>query len=233
MTWALIHGFGTSRHVWRRVLEGLDAEPLTPDLPGFGDNAALGKAGQTVEDMAGWLADLLRTDNRGPYQVAAHSMGGKVALLLAARTPELVSELLLIAPSPPTPEPMTPDARASLRAAHGDRQGLSGLYRQIIRLPIPEPDFEQLVSDGVRASQAAWRAWTDVGSRQDTSGELGELKLPITVLFSEADPAITPDTIRADVLPYLPGARPMTVQGSGHFLPLEVPEAVKAQLTRL
>ena len=232
MTWVLIHGFGTSRHVWRRVLEGLDAEPLTPDLPGFGDNAALGKAGQTVEDMAGWLADLLRTDNRGPYQVAAHSMGAKVALLLAARTPELVSELLLIAPSPPTPEPMTPDARASLRTAHGDREALSSQYRQIIHLPIPDADFEQLISDGLRASADAWAAWTDVGSREDISGELGGLRMPITVLFSEADPAITPDTIRADVLPYLPGARPVPVLGSGHFLPLEVPEVVKAQLTR-
>ncbi|CAM3372690.1 AB hydrolase-1 domain-containing protein [Deinococcus saxicola] len=220
----LVHGFGTSRHIWRRVLEAVEA--LAVDLPGFGDAADQGRAGQTVEDMAQALADMLREVGEGPYRVAAHSMGGKVVLLLAARHPELVSELFLIAPSPPTPEPMEPEGRSKLRAAHGDRDALNAQHHDITRQPIPEQDFVQLVEDGLRASRDAWIAWPDVGSREDISGELDSLRLPITVLFSEDDPAISPDTIRSEVLARFPQATAVPIRGSGHLVPLEKPEAV-------
>ncbi len=225
---ALVHGFGTSRHVWRQVVEGVKA--LAVDLPGFGDAAGAGRAGQTVGDMALALANMLRGAGEGPYRVAAHSMGGKVSLLLAARHPELVSELFLLAPSPPTPEPMEGKGRATLRAAHGNQDALSAQYRAITRLPMPGQDFEQLIQDGLRASHAAWTAWTDVGSREDISGELGRLERPVTVLYSEDDPAISPDTIRSEVLARLPGASARPIQGSGHLIPLEQPEAVLSVL---
>ena len=103
-------------------------------------------------------------------------------------------------------------------------------YRHITLQPLPEQDLRQLVSDGLRASRAAWEAWTDVGSREDIGGELGALAVPITVLFSENDPAIGPQTIRDGVLAKLAGARGEPVEGSGHLLPLEVPERVRAAL---
>ncbi|QFP75973.1 alpha/beta fold hydrolase [Deinococcus sp. AJ005] len=220
----LVHGFGTSRHIWRRVLE--DVEALAIDLIGFGDAVAQGRAGQTVEDMAQALADRLREAGDGPYRVAAHSMGGKVALLVAARNPGLVSELFLIAPSPPTPEPMDPEGRAKLRAAHGDRDALNAQYHDITVQPIPQQDFAQLVQDGLCASRDAWTAWPDVGSREDISSQLDGLNLPITVLFSEDDPAISPDTIRSEVLGRFFQAKPVVIHGSGHLIPLEDPQAV-------
>ena len=229
---ALVHGFGTSGRLWRRVL-GQRASPagvLTPDLLGFGDAADLGRAGQTTGDMAEHLAEVLRASGDGPYKLAAHSMGGKVALLLAARHPALVTELLLIAPSPPGPEPMADEDRAQLRAAWGDAAALERQYRLITHQPLPEQDLHQLVSDGLRASRAAWEAWTDVGSREDISGELGALAVPIAVLFSEDDPAIGPQTIRTGVLAKLAAARGEPIKGSGHLLPLEVPERVRAAL---
>lgn len=200
------------------------------DLPGFGDAAEMGRAGQTVGDGARALANMLRESGDAPYRIAAHSMGGKVALLLAARDPGLVSELFLLAPSPPTPEPMTPEGRATLRAAYGTPAALGAQYQDITRQPIPEQDFEQLIQDGLRASCEAWTAWTDVGSREDISGELHGLRLPITVLYSEDDPAISRTTIRSEVLARLPEARALPLQGSGHLIPLEQPEAVVALL---
>ncbi|WP_420594170.1 alpha/beta fold hydrolase [Deinococcus sp.] len=233
--WAFVHGFGTSHRIWRRVLEGGEfADALTPDLPGFGDAATLGRIGQTTGDMAAGLAEALRLAGPGPYRLAAHSMGGKVALLLAASHPELVAELLLVAPSPPSPEPMTPESRVSLRAAHGDREALREQYHQALKRDIPDEDFEQLILDGLRASEAAWTAWPDVGSREDIRGQLGGLRpnLPIMVLYSQDDSAMAPQTIVQDVLAALPQARSVRIKGSGHFIPLEDPQAVKAQLTR-
>ncbi|WP_288434332.1 alpha/beta hydrolase [uncultured Deinococcus sp.] len=228
--WALVHGFGTSRGVWRRVLEGLPAGALTPELPGFGDNAAAGRPGQTTADMAESLARTLRAAGEGPYRLAGHSMGGKVVLLLAARHPDLVAELLLVAPSPPSPEPMSDEDRAGLRAAHGDRAALEEQYRTIACSPLLPEDFEALVRDGLRADAGAWAAWTDVGSLEDVRGDLGGLRAPVTVLYSEDDTSITPDTIRGQVLGALPQARAVATRGSGHFIPLERPQDVLALL---
>lgn len=227
----LLHGFGTSGHLWRAVRDALPGAHA-PDLMGFGTQAIAGRADQGTADMGAALLPLLRSLHaaRGPVTLAGHSMGGKVALWVAATHPDLVRRLVLIAPSPPTPEPMSDRGRAALRAAHGDRAALTRQYRTITRQPLPDVDFGQLVRDGLRASPAAWTAWTDHGSREDITAQLGGLRVPVTVLYSADDPAIAADTIRAGVLPLLPGAQAREVRGSGHLLPLEQPAEVVAAL---
>ncbi|GGS40679.1 alpha/beta fold hydrolase [Deinococcus knuensis] len=237
----LLHGFGTSGHLWRAVCESLSGAHA-PDLMGFGTQASAGRADQGTADMGAALLPLLRSLHaaRGPVTLAGHSMGGKVALWMAATHPDLVRRLVLIAPSPPTPEPMSDEDRAALRAAHGDRAALRAAhgdraaltrqYRTITRQPLSETDFRQLVRDGLRASPAAWTAWTDHGSREDITARLVGLRAPVTVLYSAEDPAIAADTLRAGVLPLLPGAQAREVRGSGHLLPLEQPAEVAAAL---
>ncbi|GGK99627.1 alpha/beta fold hydrolase [Deinococcus radiotolerans] len=223
----LVHGFGTSSHMWRPVVAGLRGA-LTPDLPGFGRAAAQGQPGQGTADMAAALAGYLR--DRPPVTLVGHSMGGKVALLVAARWPDRVARLILVAPSPPTPEPMPDEGRAALRAAHGDAAALRRQYAQITRQPLEDQDLAQLIRDGQRASPDAWVAWPDVGSREDIHALTTDLRPPVTVLFSEDDPAIRPDVIRREVLARLPHAQARPVSGSGHLLPLERPDLVLAAL---
>lgn len=223
----LVHGFGTSGQLWRPVAAALGGA-LTPDLPGFGAAAPQGRPGQTTGDMAAALAGQLGP--RRDVTLVGHSMGGKVALLAAARWPDLIGRLVLVAPSPPTPEPMSDEGRAALRAAHGDAHALRRQYTQITRQPLAPRDMDQLILDGQRANRDAWHAWPDVGSREDISAEVAALPMPVTVLFSEDDPAIPPDFIRREVLGRIPGAWARPVQGSGHLLPLEVPDQVIAAL---
>jgi pimeloyl-ACP methyl ester carboxylesterase len=223
----LVHGFGTSGQIWRSVAPALPGA-RTPDLPGFGAAAPQGRPGQTTGAMAAALAEQL-----GPLRdvtLVGHSMGGKVALLVAARWPHLVGRLILVAPSPPTPEPMSDEGRAALCAAHGDAHALRRQYRQITRQPLTPQAMDQLILDGQRASRDAWHAWPDVGSREDISAETADLRVPVIVQFSEDDPAIPPDVIQREVLARLPGAQARPIQGSGHLLPLELPDQVIAVL---
>ncbi|MCY7289359.1 MAG: alpha/beta fold hydrolase, partial [Cryobacterium sp.] len=87
------------------------------DLPGHGDavDAADGSV-RALADAA--LATIEAEADGGPWMLAAHSMGGKVAALVASRVLSGhaavfgLAGVVLLAPSPPTPEPMTDDKRA-------------------------------------------------------------------------------------------------------------------------
>ncbi|MGY2893927.1 alpha/beta fold hydrolase [Deinococcus sp. UYEF24] len=220
-TVVLIHGFGTSARLWDQVLPLLEGEVLTLDLPGFGDSQ---DARYSVDGMVGAVQE--RLTGLENFVLVGHSMGGKVAAVLAARRPAGLTGLLLIAPSPLSPEPMTAQDRQALKAAYGQPHLLTEHYRQITRQPLSEGVLAQLVSDGVRGSQAAWDAWPDSGSREDRSPEVGRIEVPISLLTSEDDPVISPQVVAQHLLPIYSGAALTRLSGSGHLLPLELPTEV-------
>ena len=113
----LLHLFAGSALSWEPLAERL--APLhrlvVPSLRGFGRSPAPAP-GVTLADYADDVAEI--ASDLGRYVLVGHSMGGKVAALLAARRPPGLAGLVLVAPSPPTPEPI-PD-RAAMLAAFGD-----------------------------------------------------------------------------------------------------------------
>jgi pimeloyl-ACP methyl ester carboxylesterase len=97
----LVHGAGTSAAIWRRTMPLLadDRRGVAPDLPGYGGSAAAGP-GFALDEVTDRLAAGL--DDAGvpaPYDLVGHSMGGAIAILLAARHPERVRRLVLVAPA--------------------------------------------------------------------------------------------------------------------------------------
>ncbi|MGF1428897.1 alpha/beta fold hydrolase [Kitasatospora sp. LaBMicrA B282] len=69
---------------------------LLVDLLGFGLSDRPADFGYSLEEHADTVAVLLREAGVAGADVIAHSMGGSVAILLAARHPELVARLVLI-----------------------------------------------------------------------------------------------------------------------------------------
>jgi len=83
VTLVLLHGLGANREVWRGVLE-LAPDAVAPDLPGHG--AAPRLTSYTFEAYAeALLADL----PDGPLDLIGHSMGGMIALAIAAQRPDI------------------------------------------------------------------------------------------------------------------------------------------------
>nr|WTB32824.1 alpha/beta hydrolase [Streptomyces sp. NBC_00830] len=87
-----------------------DSRSLLMDMLGFGISDRPADFGYTLEEHADAIAAGL--DAAGAYgtDVVAHSMGGAVAIVLAARHPQLVARLVLVdanldpvAPAPPRP----------------------------------------------------------------------------------------------------------------------------------
>jgi len=114
VTIVLLHHFGGSARTWDPMIDHLRAELdcVAPDLRGFG--AAHAFAGPyTVDQYADDVARLVDRLALERFVLVGHSMGGKIALALAARRPAGLASLVLLAPSPPAPEPMSEEDRSA------------------------------------------------------------------------------------------------------------------------
>ncbi len=85
-----LHGWGRTGADFVPILAGLDA--VAVHLPGFGPTAVPDHPWST-EEYAELIADAVR--EFAPVVLVGHSFGGRVAVRLAARHPELVSGLVL------------------------------------------------------------------------------------------------------------------------------------------
>jgi pimeloyl-ACP methyl ester carboxylesterase len=66
---------------------------IAPDVPGYGGSPAAGP-GFALEEVAEHLVEGLRSAGvQAPYDLVGHSMGGAIAILIAARHPDRVHRL--------------------------------------------------------------------------------------------------------------------------------------------
>jgi pimeloyl-ACP methyl ester carboxylesterase len=98
----LIHGFLVDHTEWDEVIDLLkrDFRCIAPDLPGAGrsDRPSREQFGYTREAFADLLAELITTLGYESAHVGGHSMGGAVALALAADYPQQVRKLVVVDP---------------------------------------------------------------------------------------------------------------------------------------
>jgi pimeloyl-ACP methyl ester carboxylesterase len=92
----LVHGLGGAAANWTLVAPALAERHrvLVPDLPGHGGSGPPPPQAD-LRAFADRLAELLERADAAPAAVVGHSMGGVVAMRLAARHPSLVSSLAL------------------------------------------------------------------------------------------------------------------------------------------
>ena len=199
----LLHHFGGSSRSWAPVIDRLGPAHrcIVPDLRGFGRSPPPPPDGWTVDAAAGDVLALIEARGVRDYVLVGHSMGGKIALDLAARRPPGLGGLALVAPSPPTPEPMGAAVRERLLRCHGDRGAAEETVRQIsVRALTPEV-FECCVEDQLASSPGAWSWWLERGSREDLSSRIGRLLLPTLVIAGEGDPVLPASVAEGEVMP--------------------------------
>lgn len=124
VTAVFVHGLGGSSTNWTELAGALSSRwhGVAPDLPGFGRSAAPGGADYSPASHAtavGALLEHLTARGRGPVHLLGNSLGGAVALLVAAERPDLVRTLTLVSPAVPDLRPAPSrlgDARMILAA---------------------------------------------------------------------------------------------------------------------
>jgi pimeloyl-ACP methyl ester carboxylesterase len=242
----LLHGIGASRAIWHRVMPYLPREHLvlTPDLPGFGDSAAVG-SGFDLRLTAIALADGLARRTAEPFDLLGNSLGGAVGLALAVERPELVRRLVLAAPAGFSPRPWPLPAAAglaigpamALRRTFGAPVSaipaarsvlLRGAIAQPGRLP---PEEARMMLEASRRSRRIGAALETV-LRTDLTGQLRELEAPLGLIWGRLDrviPISTLESIRA----LKPAAVVETIADAAHVPQAERPREFVAALRRV
>ncbi|WP_133274346.1 alpha/beta fold hydrolase [Hymenobacter radiodurans] len=227
-----LHYWAGSRREWAAVAAELapDYACLTPDLGGFG-SAPAPVGGYSVQAYAEAIAAYIREQGVRTYILVGHSMGGKIALALAAQQPVGLRGLALISPSPPSPEPMTDEERTTSLHAYGNPQAAARTLAHITARPLPEDTNAQVIEDNLRTTRAAWDAWLLHGSRENILAQMPLITVPAVVLAGDADAVMSPSLHGLETLPHLPPNTPLEIiGGAGHLLPLEAPQEVATLL---
>ena len=224
----LMHFLGGSGREWDEVVALLGPEYRTVrlDLPGFGGSA--GETGYTVEAMADAVVDAVK--GLGSYVLVGHSMSGKVSLVLARRAATLQAKelrgLVLVAPSPPEPEPMADEKRSMMLGLLSERHEddmarAKGYITKNEERDIPAEIEQRASAEVLRMNRAAWVAWLQHGSKEDWSDRVGVLGLPAVLVAGEKDASLGPKQQRETTMKHLGNGRLVTVKGSSHLVPME------------
>ena len=226
-----LHYFGGSCREWDGLIALLGDRHrcIAPDLRGHGNSPDAPT--HTVDDMAEDVAALLDTLHLGVYRLVGHSMGGKIALALASRPPVGLHSLVLLAPSPPGGQPMTDSDRDATLEAWNNRAGVEAMLTGATGSPLPPALAERFIADNLLTTHLAWDDWQTVGSQENISDRMAGITVPVTVLTGSLDKVIPPALVRVGVAALLPQSVVVEVEGSGHLLPFEAPDACREAIS--
>jgi len=236
-TLVFLHALGASAREWRHVVAALpDNDCVALDLPGFGDAADAGHA--DVETLTDWLADEIRSRDLTACVLVGHSMGGKIVTLVAARAAagdiglSGVLGVVLVAASPPAPEPMDEDRRAEMIGWFADGQiaceDAATFVDANTATPLTGSFRDQAIGDVLRSRRDAWVGWLERGSREDWSADAGRISIPALILAGAEDGDLGEDAQRRLNLPHYATAVVKTVEGAAHLIPYEQPQRLAA-----
>jgi pimeloyl-ACP methyl ester carboxylesterase len=231
----LLHGAGFDHSAWAlhsRWFAHHGYAVLAPDLPGHG--RSVGPALRSIPEMAVWTVALLAAAGADKAHLMGHSMGSLIALDAAARHPQKVSALSLIG----TAAAMTvgPDllkaAEANDQAAIdmvsiwglGFQAELGGSQAPGLWMHGGAQSTLQRGQPGVLFNDlAACNAY------QDALSSAARITVPTTLVLGERD-LMTPAKAGKALAAAMPQSRTVILQGAGHMLMTERPDAVLAAI---
>ncbi|MCB9778698.1 MAG: alpha/beta fold hydrolase [Alphaproteobacteria bacterium] len=216
----LVHGLPGGVRDWRWLAPALlDQDPglrlIRLDMPGFGgSDAAL--APPAMDGLAGFLERVLDRLELASVVVIGHSFGTAIAVALAARCPDRVAALGLIAPIGPQPHRgyrATPAPRvlgaASAVPVLGDRL-LAGLLRQAM----VKGGFPRSTTRG-----DAQRTFQVLGAFRfdDHRQRLADVRCPTLLAWAEDDRLVEPERV-VELEGCLPAGGRLPFDSGGHNL---------------
>jgi N-formylmaleamate deformylase len=227
----MIPGLTMGRSVWEQAVRGLGGYRYhLVQVAGFAGDPARGNAeGTVVAPVAEELARYIEAAGLRRPAIVGHSMGGMIAMMVAARYPARVGRIMVV-DMLPRPTAMFGGPTASRLA-----QGLSGVIGTAFGRRILSDLFSAFTPPEVRNRNSdpdvVARAMHELGTI-DLTGELRNIRAPMTVLYAVADRdgrALT-DRAFAEGFRGARTARLVRVEPSGHYIMGDHPERFAREL---
>ncbi|MEQ5836211.1 alpha/beta hydrolase [Marinobacter sp. NFXS9] len=231
-TLVFLHYWGGSSRTWSGVVGELSHQyrTIALDHRGWGDSGAP-EHGYGMNDLANDTQDVIEALGLQRYVLVGHSMGGKVAQLLASRRPQGLEGLILVAPSPPSPMVLPDEERAMMAEAYNARESIEWVVDNVLTAsPLSPQHRAQVIEDSLRAAPQAKAAWPQQGMLEDIASAVGAIDVPVRVIAGEKDQVDRVETLQQEVMPRIAGASLSILAGVGHLLPLEAPTALSDEI---
>lgn len=189
------------------VLNHLGRRAHIPDLAGSSSSAGL---------AAALLHELPER-----FALCGFSLGAIIALEIAAQQLGRIERLALIGCNPGSLSPSAAQSRRDLKQRAFTASSLDHA----------DPEIRRLIDDMADSTAASvYEQQTQITvSRADSRPRLGRLTMPTLVLCGTED-RICPPALSIEMARLIPQARLALIEGAGHYVTLERPKAVAAEI---
>ena len=219
-----LHYWGGTHRTWNKVIPELEKSfhTVAYDTRGWGRSDAA-QSGYSISELADDAAALIRKLELKKYFLIGHSMGGKVAQLLASRHPKGLAGLVLVAPAAPTPTRFPKEALEQQIHAYDSRETVLQTIA-FLSARTPEPEVvQQIIEDSLSGVPEAKLAWPTSAILEDISSEVPKIAVPTLVIAGEQDRLDSIEQHRREILGRIPNSRLEIIADSGHLIPIDEP----------
>jgi len=242
----MIHGFGEGGYVWDRVLPAIAShyDAIALDLRGHGDSEWDAKARYDVQAHVEDVVHVIRMLDLHRLVLVGHSMGGEIAIHVAAECADRIAGLVIVDFGPSLNPEGLAMVRAEVEAANRvyssveeyaswlsarrpliAKDILLSLAKCALR-PHPDEGFRLKLDPAITRSQCRK---SNATSDADLWSLLSRMEWPALVVRGAGSALLSRD-VAEQMIEIMPNARLETVPAAGHGVILDNPKGFEAAI---